>query len=130
MGDLQPRLVDLLLPVEEEVEVEGSGPQRRNGPPVAAECQLELEQRHEQSPWRKAGFELDGAVQEAWLVDVAHGVGVAQGGHPDDPRLRESAEAADGGSERPLAVAEVRAQADKDSCHDRRVVSRLLWDPW
>src|SRR5262249_11918982 len=114
MGNPEPGLVDLLVPVEEQIEVESPRSLSRNAAAVAAKRLLDLEQRNQQGSRREAGFELDDPVEEAWLVDVADGVGVPQGRHPHNGRLREAAETADGGSERSLAVAEVRAEADED----------------
>src|SRR5207249_10130768 len=46
--DLEPRLVDHLLPVEQQVEVERARPTRRNRLSVAPECLLQLQQGAEQ----------------------------------------------------------------------------------
>ena len=77
MGDPQPRLVDLRVAVEEEIEVERAGAAWRSAGTVAPQRALDLEQLPEELPRRQGRVQLDGAVQEPGLVDDPDGCGVA-----------------------------------------------------
>jgi hypothetical protein len=103
--DDQPRLVDDLVAVEQEVEVDRPRPPPW-AEPEAPEGALDLEQPVEQAAWRELGVDLGRGVQERRLVGVAPGLGLA------DRREAGGAEAVGRLEDRGLAVAEVGAEAD------------------
>jgi Subtilase family len=123
--DVQAGLVDLGVPVDEEIEVERARPLRRNALTHAPEPLLDGEQDGEEVAGGQLGLQRDDAVQEARLVDVPHrrGVDERRDGDYADPRCRR--ERLDGGVERCLTLAEVRAERDVGGSHGARVRSPL-----
>src|SRR5688500_15134958 len=112
MGNRQSGLVDRLAAVEQQVEID-----RPRTPPLAAlttEPALDLEQRVEQLPWREAGLETHGAVQERRLLGDSDRLGLAQLRDRDD-----AGESGDRRADRRLPVAEIRAESDVGDRHGR-----------
>ena len=78
MGHLQARLVDALVPVEEEIQIERPGPAGRPDPD-AAELGLDLEQQLEELSRAVGRFDDSRAVEETRLVgDGADRVGLVE----------------------------------------------------
>src|SRR5262245_21844928 len=109
MRDREPRLVDHLVSVEEEIDVDRTRAVSRPGP-LAPEPALD---------GKKTGQELErsvdrldpiGRVQEARLVEIADGVGLAEGRHRDDADARVLPEKPDGLPEVLLSFPEIRAE--------------------
>jgi subtilisin family serine protease len=124
MRDLQAFFIYFSISVEQEIEVERARALGRNALPEAAEPALRLEQQVEQLAGREVGLQGRRAVQEPWLVEVADRLGLHQGRdrhHLDARRLPEGVQ---GGANRALAVAEVRAEGDVGAGHPSRV------SPW
>src|SRR5436190_617472 len=111
--NLEAGLVDLLLPVKQEVEVERARALFRGGEAVAPECPLQLEHGAEQAAGREGGLELDGAVQESRLVDVADGLGVPQRRDLQDRGLGQVPEASAGLAQLRRARAVVVAEPER-----------------
>src|SRR5690348_658597 len=105
---MDARLVDRLVAVDEQVEVDRARPEAR-ARPLAAQRLLDGEHPLQELAGRERRLELCRAVQEARLVEVADGVGLAEGrdGAELDPGLgREQVERL---PERGLTIAEVGA---------------------
>src|SRR5690348_18231304 len=117
MGNLQAFLLDPGAVVQQEVEVEGPRPLRRDGRPIAPEAALDLEQEAEEPPWRQPRLEDGDSVQEARLIHEADGDRIPQRGDGDDLDIRVGGERSDRPTQRLLAVAEVRAVAYICPCH-------------
>ena len=77
MRHMEARLVDRLLAVEEEVEVDRARAEAR-ARPLAAQRLLDGEQPIQELAWRERRLELRRAVQEARLLEVADGIGLAE----------------------------------------------------
>jgi hypothetical protein len=80
----EPRLVDALVPVEEQVQVERAGAARR---PCSDASELGFDRLHrvEQAARRQRRLECDGPVEEPRLVgDRADRVGLTEGRHGHD----------------------------------------------
>jgi subtilisin family serine protease len=120
--NLEPRLVDPVVSVEQEIEVERARPLLGHGRPVASEVALQVEQRLEKLPRRQLRLQLDGTVEEARLVDVPDGLGVAERGNADDLRPPHVPKPSHGRPEGPLPVAEIGAEADKRAHHETSVL--------
>jgi len=122
MGDLEPRLVDLGLAVEEQVEIERSRALGGDEGPVSPEPGLDGEQEVQELSGLEAALEGRGPVQEARLV------GVADGRRVDEPRNCDELDALGGvelgerGPDRRLAVAEIGAEADVCPGHGATLV--------
>ena len=80
---------------------------------------FDVEQKLEQGPGGERGVQRNHAVDEARLVENADGLGLDQAGESDDLDARLRAQRFDGGEQRSLAIAEVRAQPDVDTCDVR-----------
>jgi len=117
MRNLQPRPIDAGVPEEEEVEVDRSRASARNARPVAAERELDLEQRVEQRGGREAGLQLHDAVEEARLVCDPDWCGVAKARDGEHRRAGKRAQLVDRAVQQLLSVAEVRADADECARH-------------
>ena len=77
MRHAQPRLVDDLVAVDEQIEVDRSRPPRA---PVAhpPELLLDAQERVQELARRQARLDGDGAVQELRLVGLPDRLGLAQ----------------------------------------------------
>jgi Subtilase family len=126
MGHPEAGLVDLGVPVEQQVEVQGARPLRRNLVPPTPEAKLDGEQPVEQLPRRQLGLERGGAVEEPRLVDVADRLRVVEVGDGDAVDSRLGGKCNDGRTQRLLAVAEVRAEGDVGAGHGPRLSLRWL----
>jgi subtilisin family serine protease len=112
MGDLEPRLVDPGLAVEEQVEIERPRALGGDEGPVPPEPRLDHEQEVEEIPGRQAALEGGGPVQETRLVGVAKGRRVDERRDRDHVEALRRVELGERGPDRRLAVAEVGAEAD------------------
>jgi subtilisin family serine protease len=112
MGDLEPRLVDPGLAVEEQVEIERPRALGGDEGPVPPEPRLDHEQEVEEIPGRQAALEGGGPVQETRLVGVAKGRRVDERRDRDHVEALRRVELGERGQDRRLAVAEVGAEAD------------------
>src|SRR6266496_3156863 len=65
---------------------------------------------------------FDGAVEEARLVDVAHGLGVAEAGDGPHLGVRKAPQTPDCGAKGRLPVTEIRAETDERPGHPRSLV--------
>jgi hypothetical protein len=83
MRDPEARLVDLLFPVDEQIEIERPRSLGRDSRPVAAEAGLDGEEEVEERPRRQLGLERKGTVQEARLIQKAHRLRIDQRGDAD-----------------------------------------------
>src|SRR4051794_38420680 len=118
MGHDEPRLVDRLVAVEQQVEVDRPGAPLRPDP-LAPEPPLDVEQVVEQAARREGGLDLGHRVEEAWLVLVPPGLRFAQlrqAGGSD--QLRRT-------TDQRLPLAEVRAETDVSKGHGRSAVTAL-----
>ena len=113
MRHLEPRLVEHLRVVEQEVEVESARPLGRAGRTIPPEPGFQGEQELEERAGLEVGPELDRAVQEARLVEVADRIGLLE--RRDRYHLHSvgQAELGHGRPDRGGAVAEVRPQRDE-----------------
>jgi subtilisin family serine protease len=117
MRDVEPRLVDFRVSIQEQIHVDRPRAAGRNAAAVAPEGALDLEQRLEQPPRLEARLELDRAVQEPGLVDDPDRSRVAKRRDIEDRSGRELPQRLDRQLERPLPVPEVRAEADEGARH-------------
>src|SRR3954453_8598772 len=118
MGHPEPRLVDRLVAVEQEVEVDRPWPPPRPDA-FPAEAALDVEQVVEQAARREGGLDLRGRVQEAGLLLVPPGLGLAQ------PRETRRPDERCRPPDQRLAVAQVRAETDVGDGHGRSAVTAL-----
>jgi hypothetical protein len=109
---LEAGRVDRLVAVEEQVEVDRARAEARP-PPLAAQSPLDGEQAVEELTRRERRLELGRAVQEARLVEVVDGIGLAKGRNGAELDAGLGREQVEGSAERRLPVAEVRTQADE-----------------
>lgn len=123
MRDCQPRLVDRLVRVEEEVEVDRPRPEAWTLP-GPSERALDGQEGVEQLPRRERRVERRGPVQEPRLVEVVHRVGLAERRHRDDVNSLRRVQRRERGLERVLALAEVRAEADVGAGHHATLAAR------
>ena len=127
MGNGETRLVDLRVPIEEQVEIEGARPLGRDTVAAAAEPALHREKHLQQLPRRQGRLEGRRAVEEARLVDVADGIGVEEPRDGDDVDPGRGRQSVDRAEERRLAIAEIRAERDVGTSHAPRLP--LRWPP-
>ena len=94
MRDPEARLVDLLLPVDQQVEIERPRALWRDGGPIAAETGLDGEEKVEERARRQLGLDRQRSVQEARLIQKTHRLRIDQCGDADhlDTRRRTLAE--------------------------------------
>src|SRR5438552_1567343 len=117
MWDTEPRLVDLLGAVEQEVEVERPRPARR-ALAAAAVLGLDPQQELEQRPGRQRGFHRDRSVEEPrLLLDGSDRVRLAEARHRHDLDSRLSGEPLDRFPEHGLPVADIRSESDIRANH-------------
>src|SRR5689334_6178442 len=95
MRNLEPRLSDYRLPVEEQVEVDDARPAPWNAAAITSEAVLDRQQRLEELPRSEAGLDLDRAVQEPRLIGHPHGLGLTEPGDAADFRSGKRAERGD-----------------------------------
>ena len=116
MRDGEPRLVERLVAVEEQVEVDRPRPEARTlaDPPEGA---FDGQEGVQELPRGQRRVDRGGSVQEARLVEKVHRVGVAEGGDRDDHDSLGCVQRRDRCVERALALAEVRAEADVRARH-------------
>ncbi len=121
----EQRLVDRLVSIEQKVEIERAGSLERRGAPVAAEGPFQLEQHPQECPGREVRLELDDPVEEAWLLEISHRLGVPKGRDPANLDPRQAPQAPHRRAQGRLAVAEVRAEGDEGADHLRRLVTAV-----
>lgn len=98
--------------VEEEVEVEGSGPPPLLGVAIAPALELDAVEFGEELAGREIGLDDGGGVEEVGLGDGADGRGLVEGGGGDEACARERGEAQEGGAEVSVALADVGTECD------------------
>ena len=119
MRDPEARLVDLLLPVDQQVEIERPRALGRDSRTVAAETRFDCEEEVEERPGRQLGLERHDPVQEARLIQKAHRLRIDQRGDADHLDARGCGKLCDRRAKRRLAVAEVGAQPNVCTGHGR-----------
>src|SRR5688500_15894347 len=112
MRDLEPRLVDLLVPVEQEVEVDRARSEARPAP-IPAEQPLDGLKPVEQPGRRQLRPESGGAVEESRLVLVADRIGLLERRDCDDLDLGPRFEQLEGAANRRFAVSEIGTEPDE-----------------
>jgi hypothetical protein len=112
VGDPEPRLVDLSVPIEQEIEIERPRPLGRDGSPVAAEPGLDGEEQVEERGSRQHGVEGRDPVQEAGLIHIADRFRIDQRGDGDDLDSFGGLELRHRRADGRLAVAEVGTEPD------------------
>ncbi len=117
MRHREPRLVDGLLAVEQEVEVDRARAVARPRPTFATEVAFDLEQEVEQLARAELGLDLRHGIEEVGLILVAPRLRLADPGEPD------GADALGRLPDRLLTVAEVRAEPDVGPGHGRSTVT-------
>jgi len=122
MWNFETGLRDLLLFVEQQIEVERPRAVRRRSATVATERPLEGKQGVEQLARRELRLQLDGSVEEPWLLQEADRFGVAQRRDPPNLCPGQAAEAPDRRPEGSLAIPQVRPEADESACHGPSVL--------
>ena len=128
MRDPEPRLVDLGVPVEQQIEVERPRPLRAGRPRGCGRSGARRRAAaRSSSPRRQLRLERRGAVEEARLVDVADRLRVVEAGDRDDVDPRLGRQRVERREQRPLTVAEVRAEGDVGAGHRARLP--LRWPP-
>ena len=112
----QPRLVELRVREEEQVEVDRprAEPRPLAGP---AEPLLDGEERVEEAARVELRLHRRRRVEEARLVDLADRLRFAKGRNGDDPYAGRRVERRERGPHRRLAIAEVRADPDVRHVH-------------
>jgi hypothetical protein len=110
--DLEARLADDLVAVEQEIEVDRAGTPPLLAGTVAAEAPLDLEQAVEELARTQVRLDLGGPVHEPRLVDVPDRIRLAEGRDGDDRDPVQRVQAPERLPERRLPVAEVRPEAD------------------
>ena len=124
--DGEVRLVDRLVAVEQQVEIDRPRAETLAGVAHAAELVARPRAgRSSSSRGSELGLDRDGAVQEARLVDVAHGLGLAQRRHGEDADVRVGAQELDARA-RSSRRRSPRFDAEADvGAHERRSVKVL-----
>src|SRR6476659_10440586 len=119
MRNLEARLVDRSVAVEQQVEVDGSRAEARPVASDATEAALDRKQALEQLAGAQRRVELGGAVEETRLVLVPDGVGLAQGRDRDDADSVLGREQPQCALDLTPWILKVRAQPDEASGHGR-----------
>jgi hypothetical protein len=114
----ESRLFDYLVSVQEEIEVDRTRAISRPDP-LAPEPTLDAEETSQELDRGVGRLDRTGRVQKARLVEVADGIGLAEGRHGDDPDARHVAEEPDGVPQVLLSISEVRAEGDVRADHSR-----------
>jgi hypothetical protein len=114
----EPRLVDHLVSVEEEIEVDRPRAVSRPGP-LAPEPALDGEKASQELERSVDRLDRTGRVQEARLVDVADWIGLAECRHGDDPDARLVSEEPDGLPQVLLSISEIRPEGYVRADHSR-----------
>src|SRR4051812_4487676 len=114
----EPRLVDRLVAVEQEVEVDRPWPPPRPDA-FPTEAALDVEQVVEQAARREGGLDLGDRVQEPRLLLVAPRLGLAQ------RREARRADQLGRATDQRLPVAQIRAETDVRERHGRWAVTAL-----
>jgi len=109
--DREVGLVENEVAVEEEIEVHRARSEARPGP-LASKGAFHAEKALEKRARLEIRLERGGAVQEPRLVEIADGLGLAQGRHRDDLDARVLGEELERPPQRGLAIAEVRAESN------------------
>jgi len=78
MRNLEERLVNRGIPVEQEVQVERARALCRCRTPVSTEGALQLEECAQQRPGGQLRLDLDGPVQETRLIEIVDGLCVPE----------------------------------------------------
>src|SRR5258706_11754740 len=117
VGDSEPRLVDLHVFVEEEVEIERPRPLGRDGRTVAAEVGLDGQEQVEELPRRALRLERGHPVEEARLIQIADRLRIDECGDGYDLNALRRPELRHRRADGRLAVAEVRAEPDIRAGH-------------
>jgi Subtilase family len=127
--DGEARLVDELPPVEEPVEVDE--PRAVARPlPRPPELPLHLEERAEEVARPELGLEPRSRVQEFRLVEMADGLGLAEGRDGVDANALAGAEELEGAPERRLTLSQVGPEADeRDRAHPAIFAYRVAVRP-
>jgi Subtilase family len=121
----EPRCVDRLVAVEEQIEVDRARAEAGAGADAAQEA-LDREEPREQLVCRKVGLDLGGSVQEPRLVDVPDRRGVAERRDAAqlDPGLAgEQVERLPKGG---VPVADVRAETNEGARHSMKVACAVV----
>ena len=84
MGNLQARLADLLVPVYQNIQIQGARAIPNAGGAVAAEFPLDAEQAVEQGVRVEFGLQGDHCIEETGLVGETHGLGGVERRAGDD----------------------------------------------
>lgn len=123
VGDIEVRLVEDEVSVEQNVEIEGARPIENAGGAVAAEFAFDVKESVEQGGGREIGFEGDDGVDKARLIGEADRLGGVKGGAAGD--AADGRKAMDGCGKRVLRRAgrtrDVGAHPDVGCLHDSRV---------
>jgi hypothetical protein len=124
MRNLEARLLDDGVAVEQEVEVDRPGPEPW---PVTHTSELALDGEHplEELAGREVGHQRGRAVQEPRLLDVADRIGFSERRDADDLDLLLSAQTLERGVDGRLPIAEIRADAYVDKRHVVAIVAPM-----
>jgi hypothetical protein len=112
VGNRQPRLVDLLVAEEQQIEVDRPRPVPRPLATNAPESRFDRQEAVEQRTRLKVGLDGGGTVQEGRLVLVPDGLRLAQRRDCDDVDSRLAAQQIEGGGDARIALAEICSDAD------------------
>jgi hypothetical protein len=127
MRNLESRLIDLVRPVEEEIEIDRARAEAWAAP-VAAQAQLHVLEPLEQDARRELRAERSRAVQEARLILVTNRIRLPQGGDGLDLDVPTGLQELERSADRRPPVAQVGSQPDVDKWHSAaslRVVRRF-----
>src|SRR5437016_6336346 len=116
MRDLEVRLVDRLVVVEEEIEID-----RARAPPLRANAPhalLDQEELPEELARLERRLQPDDRVQEGGLVHFTHGIGVVERGDAHHQGARQVAHGFHRFPDEELAVPQVGSHAHEDLAHD------------
>src|SRR4051812_32527676 len=116
MRNGEARLVDLLVPVDEQVEVDRPRAEAR-ALPRPAEPPLDVEEAVEELARPQLRVDRRRRVEEARLVGVSDGVRLALGRHGDDLNARLGPKRVERGRERAPTIADVCAHPHIRTCH-------------
>ena len=115
MWNSEPGFVHDLTAVDEEVEIdEPWSPPLNSYPP---ERPLDSEERIEELAGGQGRLDRDGSIQEERLIDNADGIGLAQRRNRDHGHALDGCQQPDRLLESPLAIAEIRSEADVGADH-------------